>query len=179
VRVDVNQAWSEAVAIRACQALGDAGVDLIEQPIPRQDVQAQARVSARSPAPIMADEAIESVEDSFNLARGGAAPVFALKIAKNGGPRAVLRSAYIAEAAGIGLYGGTMLEGSVGTLASAHAFATLSKLEWHTELFGPLLLTEDILVNVPVYCDFELKIPTTPGLGVELDEERLQRFCRR
>ncbi|TBU74878.1 muconate cycloisomerase [Pseudomonas daroniae] len=179
VRVDVNQAWSEAVALRACQALGDAGVDLIEQPIPRQDVQAQARVSARSPVPIMADEAIESVEDSFALARAGAAPVFALKIAKNGGPRAVLRSAYIAEAAGIGLYGGTMLEGSVGTLASAHAFVTLAKLEWHTELFGPLLLTEDILVEVPVYRDFELKIPTTPGLGVTLDEERLQHFRRR
>jgi len=72
-----------------------------------------------------------------------------------------------------------MLEGGIGTLASAHAFLTLNKLSWDTELFGPLLLTEDILVNVPVYRDFELKIPTTPGLGVELDEERLQRFCRR
>ena len=46
VRVDLNQAWSEAVAIRGCQMLGDAGVDLIEQPIPRQDREAQARVSA-------------------------------------------------------------------------------------------------------------------------------------
>ncbi|TBU85566.1 muconate cycloisomerase family protein [Phytopseudomonas dryadis] len=179
VRVDVNQAWSEAVALRGCQLLGDAGVDLIEQPTPRHDRQAQARVSARSPVPVMADEAIESVEDSFALARAGSAPVFALKIAKNGGPRAVLRSAYIAEAAGIGLYGGTMLEGSVGTLASAHAFATLARLEWHTELFGPLLLTEDILVEVPLYRDFQLMIPTDPGLGVVLDEERLQHFRRR
>jgi muconate cycloisomerase len=178
VRVDLNQAWSEAVAIRGCQMLGDAGVDLIEQPIPRQDREAQARVSARSPVPIMADEAIESVEDSFALARAGSAPIFALKIAKNGGPRAVLRTAAIAEAAGIALYGGTMLEGAVGTLASAHAFATLNKIEWHTELFGPLLLVEDVVAEAPVYRDFQLMIPTTPGLGLHLDEERLARFRR-
>ncbi|WP_310887347.1 enolase C-terminal domain-like protein, partial [Pseudomonas savastanoi] len=83
-----------------------------------------------------------------------------------------------AEAAGIGLYGGTMLEGSVGTLAAAHAFATLDRLEWHTELFGPLLLTEDILVEPPVYRDFQLIIPDTPGLGLELDAERLSHFAR-
>ncbi len=178
VRVDLNQAWSEATALRGCQMLSDAGVDLIEQPISRQDREAQARVSARSPVPIMVDEAIESVEDSFALARAGSALVFALKIAKNGGPRAVLRTAAIAEAAGISLYGGTMLEGTVGTLASAHAFATLSKIEWHTELFGPLLLTEDVVVQAPVYHDFQLMIPTTPGLGLELDEERLTYFRR-
>lgn len=179
VRVDVNQAWSEAVAIRACAELADSGVELIEQPISRHDPIAMARLSARSAAPIMADEAIECVEDSFALARAGAAPVFALKIAKNGGPGAVLRTAHIAQAAGIGLYGGTMLEGSLGTLASAHAFATLDRLEWHTELFGPLLLTEDILTEPITYRDFKLMIPTTPGLGVSLDEERIARFQRR
>ncbi|ARD11791.1 MULTISPECIES: muconate cycloisomerase family protein [Pseudomonas] len=178
VRVDINQAWSEAVAIRGCQLLAEAGVELIEQPLSRHDRAAMVRLNARSPIPLMADEAIESVQDSFALAQSGAASIFALKIAKVGGPRAVLRTAAIAEAAGIGLYGGTMLEGSVGTLAAAHAFATLDRLEWHTELFGPLLLTEDILVEPPVYRDFQLIIPDTPGLGMELDAERLSHFAR-
>jgi muconate cycloisomerase len=136
------------------------------------------RLNAMSPAPIMADESIECVEDAFNLAREGAASVFALKIAKNGGPRAVLRTAAIAEAAGIGLYGGTMLEGGIGTLASAHAFITLNKLAWDTELFGPLLLTEDLLSEPLVYRDFALHVPQTPGLGLRLDEERLAFFRR-
>jgi muconate cycloisomerase len=179
VRVDINQAWSEAVAVRGCRLLADAGVELIEQPLSRHDRPGMARLSGHSPIPLMVDEAIESVQDSFALAQMGAASIFALKIAKTGGPRAVLRTAAIAEAAGIGLYGGTMLEGSVGTLAAAHAFATLDKLEWHTELFGPLLLTEDILVEPPVYHDFQLMIPRTPGLGIELDEQRLSRFARR
>lgn len=178
VRVDVNQAWDEAVAIRACQVLGDNGIDLIEQPISRNNRAGMARLNARSPTPIMADESIECVEDAFNLAREGAASVFALKIAKNGGPRAVLRTAAIAEAAGIGLYGGTMLEGGIGTLASAHAFLTLAKLTWDTELFGPLLLTEDVLTEPLVYRDFQLHVPRTPGLGLSLDEDRLAFFRR-
>ncbi len=178
VRVDVNQAWDEAVALRACKVLGDNGVDLIEQPISRNNRSGMARLNLSSPAPIMADESIECVEDAFNLAREGAASVFALKIAKNGGPRAVLRTAAIAEAAGIGLYGGTMLEGGIGTLASAHAFLTLNTLVWGTELFGPLLLTEDILSEPPVYRDFELHVSTAPGLGLAIDEERLAFFRR-
>lgn len=179
VRVDVNQYWDESQAIRACQVLGDNGVDLIEQPISRINRGGQIRLNQRSPAPIMADESIESVEDAFSLAADGAASIFALKIAKNGGPRAVLRTAQIAEAAGIALYGGTMLEGTVGTLASAHAFLTLRQLTWGTELFGPLLLTEEIVNEPPQYRDFQLHIPNTPGLGLTLDEARLARFARR
>ena len=51
----------------------------------------------------------------------------------------------IADAAGVALYGGTMLEAAVGTVSSAHVFATFPKLAFGTELFGPLLLTEEIL----------------------------------
>ncbi|KMM85585.1 muconate cycloisomerase [Pseudomonas taetrolens] len=178
VRVDVNQGWDEAVALRACRILADNGIDLIEQPISRHNRTGMVRLNAMNLAPIMADESIECVEDAFTLAREGAASVFALKIAKNGGPRAMLRAATIAEAAGIALYGGTMLEGGIGTLASAHAFVTLNKLAWGTELFGPLLLTEDILGEPLVYRDFELLVPKTPGLGLCLDEDRLAFFRR-
>ncbi|TVT89717.1 muconate cycloisomerase family protein [Pseudomonas sp. HT11] len=178
VRVDINQSWSEAVCIRACTQLADAGVELIEQPLPRHLHRALARLNRRSPIPLMADEAIESVADSFMLASEGAAPVFSLKIAKTGGPCAVLRAAAIARAAGIDLYGGTMLESSIGTLASAHAFTTLPELKWGTELFGPLLLVEDVVLQRPEYRDFKLWLPSGPGLGVEIDEHQLTRLRR-
>jgi len=51
-------------------------------------------------------------------------------------------------------------------------------LAWDTELFGPLLLTEDILVAPLEYRDFHLHVSQAPGLGLELDEERLA-FMRR
>jgi muconate cycloisomerase len=85
----------------------------------------------------------------------------------------------IAQLAGIALYGGTMLEGPVGTVASAHVFATFSDLAFGTELFGPLLLTEDILTEPLQYRDFELQIPTGPGLGIRIDRDKLARLSRK
>ena len=84
-----------------------------------------------------------------------------------------------ARLAGIGLYGGTMLEGGIGTAATAHVCATFPELAWGTELFGPLLLTEEVLRTPLVYRDFMLEVPTGPGLGVDIDIEKLQALRRR
>ena len=178
VRVDVNQAWDESTAMRGIAALEDAGVDLVEQSVPRWNRRALRRLADRFAVAIMADEALHGPEDAFELARTGAADVFAVKIAQSGGLHAAGRVAAIAAAAGIGLYGGTMLEGGVGTAASAHLCAAFPTLEWGTELFGPLLLTEELLAEPLRYEDFALVVPGGPGLGVELDEERVARFRR-
>jgi muconate cycloisomerase len=178
VRVDVNQAWSEAAAAGAIEALEDVGCDLVEQPISAANIGGMARLSARARIPIMADEALHGPETAFAYASNAAADVFALKIAQSGGLYAAARVAAIADAADIGLYGGTMLEGAVASIASAHLFATFPKLEWGTELFGPLLLTEEILTEPLDYSDFSLKVPTGPGLGIVLDESRIAKFRR-
>jgi muconate cycloisomerase len=71
-----------------------------------------------------------------------------------------------------------MLEGGIGTIASAQLFATFAQLEWGTELFGPLLLTEEILQTALTYENYELAVPDGPGLGISLDEDRLAFFRR-
>ena len=71
-----------------------------------------------------------------------------------------------------------MLEGAIGTIASAHLFSTFPKLTWGTELFGPLLLAEELVSEPLQYEDFELVVPTGNGLGVELDDDRLRFFQR-
>lgn len=178
VRVDVNQAWDETEARRGVAMLADAGAALVEQPLSRHNRAGMARLTARSPIPIMADESLHGPHDAFELARERAADVFAVKIAQSGGLFAARQVAAIAEAAHIGLYCGTMLEAAVGTAASAHLAATLPRLEWGTELFGPLLLTEEILAEPLSYGDFALKVPTGPGLGIVLDEDRVAFFRR-
>jgi len=178
VRVDVNQAWSETTAAVSIAALEDVGVDLVEQPIALSNRDGMARLAAGARVAIMADESLHGPETAFDLAAHAAADVFAVKIAQSGGLFAAGRVAAIAQAAGIGLYGGTMLEGAVGTIAAAHLFSTFPRLEWGTELFGPLLLTEEILAESLDYSDFSLRVPTGAGLGISLDEDRLSRFRR-
>ncbi len=178
IRVDVNQVWDEATADRGIAMLGDAGVDLVEQPVAAHAHSAMARLSAGHTVPLMADEALHGAADAFAIASLAGARVFALKIGQSGGLHAARDVAGIAIAAGIGLYGGTMLEAGVGTAASAQLFATLPSLSWGTELFGPLLLTEEILQEPLIYRDFELMVPSGPGLGIALDERKLARFGR-
>lgn len=178
VRVDVNQAWSEATASSAIAALEAVGCDLVEQPIALSNREGMARLAAASNVAIMADEALHGPETAFDFASAAAADVFAVKIAQSGGLFAAGRVAAIADAAGIGLYGGTMLEGGVATIASAHLFSTFARLDWGTELFGPLLLTEEILTEPLDYSEFSLKVPTGPGLGITLDDVSLAAFRR-
>jgi muconate cycloisomerase len=170
VRVDVNMAWDEAVARRGAAMLAHAGCDLIEQPIAGHNRVGMARLRASSPIPIMADEALRGPETAYDFAASAAADVFAVKIEQSGGLAAAKRVQAIAEAAGVAVYGGTMLEAGVGTVASAQAFATFPELPFGTELFGPLLLTEEILAEPLAYGDFALSLPNGPGLGVALDE---------
>lgn len=176
--VDVNQAWDETTAVQGIAALESLGVSLIEQPVARRNRRALKRLAARFDVAIMADEAVHDAIDAFDLAADGAADVYALKISQAGGLWPTLRAAAIADAAGVGIYGGTLLEGSIGSIAAAHVFAACPKLAWGTELFGPLLLKDDIVVQRPDYRDFELQMPQVPGLGVQLDLDKLAFYRR-
>ena len=178
VRVDINQAWSESMAANAIEALEDVGCDLVEQPIALSNRKGMARLATRARIPVMADKSLRGPETAFDFAADAAADVFAVKIMQSGGLFAAARVSAIADAAGIGLYGGTMLEAAVGTAAGAHLFSTFPNLEWGTELFGPLLLTEEILTEPLDYSEFSLRVPTGPGLGIHLDEAKLAHFRR-
>lgn len=176
IRVDVNMAWSEQQARAAIPALAAAGCVLIEQPV--QGGAPLARLSQMSPVALMADEILVGPESAFEAASLRAAEVFSIKIEQAGGLYAASKVIAVAEAADISIYGGTMLEGPIGTIAAAHLFAGVRDLRWGTELFGPLLLTEEILTEPLVYRDFELQLPRGPGLGITLSEEAVSRFRR-
>ncbi|CAM8673823.1 muconate/chloromuconate family cycloisomerase [Kluyvera sp. M-M157-B] len=177
VRVDVNQAWDFTTAVNGMRQLQDGGIDLVEQPIPLWDRAGLIALSQRFTLPVLADEAVATGHDGYALASGGFTGAYALKIAKAGGPAQALKLAHIAQAAGVALYGGTMLEGSLGTVASLHAWSTVN-LQWGTEMFGPLLLKDDVVTQPLSFSDGQVTLPQGPGLGVEIDEEKLRYYAR-
>lgn len=179
VRVDVNQAWDEATAAKGMAELQAVGIDLIEQPTPMKDYAALVRLSKKFHLPILADEAVADAKDMYNLAAAGFSGAVALKIAKAGGPAQAIEQAIVAQAAGIGLYGGTLLEGTIGTVAAVHAWATLETLHWGTEMFGPLLMKDDIVVKPLSFHDNGVDVPTGPGLGIEINEDKLAEYRRK
>jgi muconate/chloromuconate cycloisomerase len=178
VQVDVNQAWDELTATRCIARLEAAGVALIEQPVVRHNVAAMARLAARFDVAIMADESLGPPADALNLVQHAAADVFALKLTKAGGPLATMKTAAIAEAAGIPCYGGCMLETSVGTAAYLHTFVAIHGIRAGCELFGPLLLKDDLVTQPLRYHDGAIHLHDGAGFGVEIDPSKLAFYRR-
>ena len=176
ITVDVNQAWTELDAMQGISLLQAGGVDLIEQPISMRNPAGLKRLTEYFDVAIMADEIVQDPQNAFHLAADHCADVFAVKINQAGGLKAACLIGQMAHLAGIELYGGTMLEGPIGTAASAHVFSTYPSLNFDTELFGPLLLTDDVLARPLDYQNFGLTVPTGSGLGIEVDRDKVYRY---
>jgi muconate cycloisomerase len=177
--VDANQAWDETIAARCLPQLAEIGVALVEQPVPAWNIEAMARLRRRpGMPPLLADECVFDAHDMLAVARAGAADAVSLKLVKHAGLLGVKRVAAVAEAAGIGLYGGCLLESSIGAAAHLHVFAGLRELAWGCEHFGPQILTGDLVTEPLRFEDFHVHLPPGPGLGVVLDPDKLRRYAR-
>jgi len=176
--VDANQAWDETTAQRCLPVLAELGVRLVEQPLPSWNLAGTARLRARSTVPLMADECVFSAHDMLEVARAGAADVVSLKLVKHGGLLATRDVAAMAAAAGIGLYGGCLLESSIGAAAHLQVFAGLRELAWGCEHFGPQILVDDLVEEPLRLGDFRIHLPAGSGLGVTLDQDKLHRYAR-
>jgi muconate cycloisomerase len=176
--VDANQAWDETTAMRWLPVLAELGVRLVEQPLPAWNLAGMARLRARSTVPLMADECVFSAHEMLDVARAGAADVVSLKLVKHGGLLATRDVAAVAEAAGIGLYGGCLLESSIGAAAHLQVFAGLRELAWGCEHFGPQILVDDLVEKPLRFTDFRIHLPAGPGLGVTLDRGKLRYYAR-
>lgn len=178
IRVDVNQAWTLSDARYGLEGLQEFGVVLVEQPIAANDLAGMAELTAGHRIAVMADESLRGPADALRVTAARAADVLAVKVAQSGGLQPAREVIAVGEAAGIGLYGGTMLEAGVGTAASLQLFSTVAPMRWGTEMFGPLLLTEDILATPLDYRDFGVTLSTLPGIGVDLDQDKVDHFTR-
>jgi muconate cycloisomerase len=178
VRVDLNARWDRLTALTHLPRLVEAGVDLIEQPVAAAEFEALAEINRALPIPVMADESLRTPTDALRLATTRAADIFSLKTTKSGGLRATRTIAEIAAAAGIPCHGGTSIESPIGTAASLHLACATPAVTWGSELFGPLLMSTELLTEPLRYADGHLHLPTGPGLGVELDMDRVHALER-
>lgn len=178
ITVDVNQAWDEQTANECLPFLQDGGVAMVEQPLPDWNEDGMKRLTQKFSLSIMADESARSIQDVFRVAKNHSADSISLKIPKHGGLTETKKAAAIAESAGLQLYGGTMIDTALGTAAAAHVYATLPAFAFDTELFGPLLYQDQISFNAIQYENHQLIIPKGPGLGIELDEDKINHYSK-
>jgi len=179
IGIDPNGSWDRITTMKWMPRFFEAGIDFLEQPLAPHDIEGAAMLVDMKQVPVMADEGLATVQDAFLLAKEQAANIFSLKIHKSGGMRNTLKIAGIAEAAGISCFGGTSLESSIGTAACLHAFASIPNLDYGSELFGPSWLADDPVKNPLHIEDGYIHVPEKPGLGVELDDEKVAKYRRK
>ncbi len=87
--------------------------------------------------------------------------------------------AHIASVEGPAIFGGTMLEGAIGTAACAQLHSTLPDLQWGCQRFGPQLLVDGVAIGALRYEAFALCVPDNPGFGAILGPDPLAYHQRR
>jgi L-alanine-DL-glutamate epimerase-like enolase superfamily enzyme len=169
IRLDANQGWTAREAVRIIHGLEDAGlgVELVEQPVHRADLDGLAWVSDRVHTPILADEAVFSGRDLVEVIRRRAADLVNVKLAKCGGLGPARDLLGMAGAAGMGTLVGSMMETAVGVSAAASLVAGYGGTAV-SDLDAAWWVDTSPVRGGPVYTGGMLVLPDAAGLGIEL-----------
>jgi len=160
--VDVNQGWKDKhMALEMIQWLATQGVVFVEQPMSKLAVDDLAWLTQNSPLPIIADEAVQTVNEvtSLNKIYSG----INIKLMKCGGMRNAYKMAIIAKSMGMKVMIGCMTE----TSCAVSAAAQLSPLADWADLDGNLLISNDIYEGAKVV-DGKIILSDLPGIGIRL-----------
>jgi L-alanine-DL-glutamate epimerase-like enolase superfamily enzyme len=159
LQVDANAAWSAADAVRVLRLIEPLGIELVEQPVARGDLDGLRWVRERSGIPVFADESCHHLADVGLLA--GRVDGINLKLMKTGGLREMRRMIDAARAHGMQVMLGSMVETSLALSAAAQ----LAPLADVLDLDGHWLIANDPFDGAPRERG-RIVLDQRPGLGV-------------
>ncbi len=176
--VDANGGWSPHRAVQMIRRLMDYDLFFVEQPVAAANIRWLADIRQKVSSPIMADESVFTLQDAVSLVRAEAADVLSVYVGKGGiGP--ARKIAAVAEGAGIICTIGSNLEMGVASAAMIHlAMATpgIGAEEFPCDIIGPFYYDEDLLAEPLPIASGQARPFERPGLGIELDEEKVKRY---
>jgi len=147
---------------------------LVESPAPRNDIDGLAEFRRRCHRPV--SEHVLHIHHGWQLLRNDCVDILNVSPYLLGGLQASLRLVALAEAARASVLIGTTQELNLGTAAVAHLAAAARVLDYPGDSTGPHLYTNDVVKEPLRYEQSHLLVPETPGLGVEIDEAKLQEM---
>jgi muconate cycloisomerase len=175
--VDANGGWSVRDAIQTLRHLEAHNIFFAEQPVSPDDPAWMADVRRQIGVPVMADESLFNLSQAIPLIRAEAIDIFSLYVGKGGGMGAARKVAGVAEAAGLTCTVGSNLELGVASSAMTHLALATSGIDAETypcDIIG-MFYYEDMLLKEPLPIKAgEARANDLPGLGVELDREKVR-----
>ena len=174
--VDGNRGWTASESARALQAMNDLNLTLAEELCPADDVLGRRWLVARTPIPFVADESAVRPGEVTRELLGGSATAISIKTARTGFTTSQW-TLHQCEGLGVEVVIGNQIDGQVGT-ACAAAFGSAFKLTSQRagELSNFLDMQDDLLTEPLQITDGNLTISSKPGLGIEIDPEKLTKY---
>ena len=159
VRVDVNQGWKDrGFALKMIEWLATKGVEFVEQPMPKEQVDDIAWLRAKSPLPLIGDESVVRLADIRKAI--GVFDGINIKLMKSTGMHEAYRMIATARALGMKVMIGCMTE----TSCAISAAAQLSPLADYADLDGALLISNDLFSGASIV-DGKVTLTGMPGIG--------------
>lgn len=177
--IDANTGWTLEQARWALRRLENVDLILAEQPIGIGDPGAYADLRRSVSMPLMADESVFTLTDAFQLASHRSVDILSVYPGKHSGIAGTVEIVNVAKAAGLRCAIGSNLELGVGTAAMLHCAAALPEIDsdrYPADTIGPFYHEADLLKTPLELGPPYAKVPTDPGLGVELDEAQVERY---
>jgi L-Ala-D/L-Glu epimerase len=174
--VDANRGWTYADALRAGDELIALGVRAIEEPISLDDRAGRRRLAERWPVPLVGDESCISLAHVDRAIEEGGVRAVSVKTARTGFTES-RRILDLCLARSTPVVVGSQYEGAIGataTVAFAAAFAATAGQP--AEITNFLDLEDDLVVSPPEIRSGRAVVPAAAGLGLAVDEERLERY---
>ena len=162
IYVDVNQGWTDKhAALEMVHWLKEQGIEFVEQPLPKEQVDDMAWLTENSPLPIIADEAFQRLSDVATFK--GIYSGINIKLMKSTGLREAQKMITVARALDMHVMMGCMTE----TSCAVSAASQLSPLVDWADLDGNLLISNDLFEGVQVI-DGKVTLNELPGIGIRL-----------
>lgn len=168
LRLDANQGWTPQHAVAVMQSLESRGLafELLEQPVPADDLEGMAALRAAIATRLLADEAVFDARDAQRAIAAGACDLINIKLMKSGGLAGAARVASVAREAGLPCMVGCMLESPIGAAAAAHFAVANADLVRLVDLDSPGLARFDPVDGNVCFEGPRITVGDTPGLGI-------------
>ena len=177
LRIDANEAWTCENLEARLEPLAGFGISSVEQPVRHEHVNGLAGIRSRLMTPIMLDESLCSLEDARQAIECGTCYLFNIRLSKCGGFLNSLKIAATAHQAGLGYQLGCQV-GETGILSAAgrHFASSVARIKYLEGSYDRFLVKERLTTQDITFGRGGLAPALAgPGLGVDVDEERLKR----
>lgn len=177
LRADANQGWDVPTALKFIRGVEDCGLEFLEQPVSKWNLDGMAHLRSKSLTPILADESAGTEHEVLEIIKRKAADFISIKLVKSGGILAARRIASLANCAGIKCYLGSQTETSIGTAAGLHYALSANCFDYGGEIYGPAFFLKDITKSSVKIEGGDIFPSQEPGFGLELDMDRVEEFA--